>query len=109
VPERLASGRERDVLGEAARAVVAGRNSLALSRRDGEAVERGCAIVDSVAVVLADLAAGEDHHGVRSTLLRWRDHLSSHVFAARALLDVEVDDELAAHMLERGLAELVGG
>ena len=100
------SERQLVVLREATACIERARSAFARSRAENDPVERGCAIVERVAADLALLADRDELDQVRRTLLGWRDHLSSHVFAARALLDIEVDASLPAHLLERGLAEV---
>ena len=108
MPELTARERDRKVLLRAERAVLLARDELVRRNDSPVAASDACDIVDRVVNTLAALAADEEHDELRRMLLRWRDHLSSHVFAARALLDIEVDDDLPVHMLERGLAEVVG-
>ena len=100
------SDRQLAVLREATACIGRARDAFARSRTNDDPIERGCAIVERVAADLALLADRDETDQVRRTILGWRDHLSSHVFAARALLDIEVDSSLPAHLLERGLAEV---
>ena len=67
----------------------------------------GCHIVESVADRLAALGRLTTSRKLGSALHDWRDHLSSHVLAARDLEGIGVDDGVAAHMLLRGVNDVM--
>jgi hypothetical protein len=105
MPEETATANE--ALLRAGRLVLAGQAELDAHLAVGAPVELLCAVLERVATGLAALVRPEEEgREPRRTLLSWRDHLSSHVLAARALNEIEVDTDLQAHLLERGLAEV---
>jgi hypothetical protein len=65
------------------------------------------ATVEDVASQLKRLLPEDGEHDERcDRLLAWRDHLSSHLLAARALTEVRAAPDMAARLLERGLADV---
>ncbi|MEO7555260.1 MAG: hypothetical protein ABIV94_01480 [Acidimicrobiales bacterium] len=66
-----------------------------------------CDELDGVGAQLAALAGDTiDNLGTARYLLPWRDHLASHILAARALNDLQVHADVQVELLGRGLAEV---
>ncbi len=91
-----------------ARAVILiAQGTLDAAVQAGSDVDAWYRIVDTAGERLARLSV--DDACDRRTglmLLDWRDRLSSHALAARALADIQRDADVEIHMLERGLAEV---
>jgi len=76
---------------------------------DGDEGGDGCDVLERAADRLGALGRlGGCSARLGRSLLDWRDHLSSHVLAARALQDIGVHGDAATHLLERGLADVAG-
>ena len=66
-----------------------------------------CDVVELAAERLAALGRLSHADALRRALLDWRDRLSSHVLAARALDEIGLHDDVAAHLLERGIVDVL--
>lgn len=99
---------DRDaLLVKAAGLLERARVDLSSVVRTTDDVDAWCEVVDDAARWLALLGADEAcPREVSNALLDWRDRLSSHILAARALAEIEVHADVEAHMLERGLSDV---
>jgi hypothetical protein len=107
MPERARHDIDGEVFVRAAFVVANGQAQLQADCALDAPLVSLAATVEEVASRLASLLPADsvDVEG-RARLLDWRDHLSSHVHAARALTDVQVSQAMAVHLLERGLADV---
>lgn len=77
--------------------------------RGGDDLTLMCQIVEETADRLAEAAKDPWCNGSLSeALLDWRDRLSSYLLASRALAELDVDRQLAAQLLRRGVDEVIG-
>jgi hypothetical protein len=82
------------------------RSQLARST-DGD-IALMCRIVEETADRLAEAAKDPWCSGsLAEALLDWRDRLSSYLLASRALAELDVDRQLAAQLLRRGVDEVI--
>jgi hypothetical protein len=99
--------KQESMLRQACAVILLAQGTLDAAVQAGSEIDAWYRIVDTAGERLARLSV--DDSCDRSTgliLLDWRDRLSSHVLAARALADIQVHADVEIHMLERGLVEV---
>lgn len=91
--------------------LVATKHCIAVARREQELDdELSTKLVERVADGLAEMARDPFcPPAVGTALLDWRDRLWSHILAAGALAELDIDRGLPEQLLRRGLDEIIDG